>query len=64
MYHQITIKNEKGYSKIEYNVKQYCQMQNYFASSYPHHDIQFIPSDIISVISSDILSGISIWHSI
>ena len=30
--------------------------QNYFASSDPHHGIQFIPSDN--------LSGISIWHSI
>ena len=29
---------------------------NYFVSSDPHHGIQFIPSDI--------LSGISIWHSI
>ena len=30
--------------------------KNYFTSSDPHHDIQFIPSDN--------LSGISIWHSI
>ena len=37
---------------------------NYFASSDPHHGIQFIPSDILSGISSDILSGRSIWHSI
>ena len=29
-------------------------MANYFASSDPHHGIQFIPSDI--------LSGMSIWH--
>ena len=36
---------------------------NYFASSDPHHGIQFIPSDILSGKSSgilfDILSGIS-----
>ena len=46
--------------------------RNYFASSDPHHGIQFIPSDILSGkssgilfgISSDILSGISIWHSL
>ena len=31
-------------------------LTNYFASSDPHHGIQFIPSDI--------LSGISVWHSI
>ena len=39
-------------------------LQKYFASSDPHHGIQFIPSDILSDKSSDILSGISIWHSI
>ena len=46
--------------------------KNYFASSDPHHGIQFIPSDILSGKSSsipfdilfEILSGISIWHSI
>ena len=32
------------------------QQKEYFASSDPHHGIQFIPFDI--------LSGISIWHSI
>ena len=32
------------------------QRKNYFTSSDPHHDIQFLPSDN--------LSGVSIWHSI
>ena len=32
------------------------QKKNYIPSSDPHHGIQFIPSDI--------LSGLSIWHSI
>ena len=39
--------------QLRYN---YATQKKYFASSDPHHGIQFIPSDN--------LSGISIWHSI
>ena len=41
-----------------------CQQENYFASSDPHHGIQFIPSDILSGKSSGILFGFEILSGI
>ena len=44
--------------RVKENTMQECRKGNYFASSDPHHGIQFIPSDILSGKSSGMLFGI------
>ena len=68
------LKNRNNSHRVLWReMKEYGRKREYYLpSSDPHHGIQFIPSDILSgkssgilslsVIFSDILFGISIWH--